>query len=369
MSDHGASTSSSSGSGNEGGPPPSYQWFHALDAALYFLLALASLYRCFLRWQSENVDPSSQHSSLLRQILERYATFITLIAYSIARAVVEAMTAEGYFNAQFGTFQFNVVASVPGALFALTQTAMIARWVRTVEAMVMTMRYSRFQLGKVALFASRLLLGCFIILLIIAEIDFETNFSDLPRKNWTTILNELEGFIYTFNGVCFVALGLQLAYFWKTVSEPGGAPSARWRIALIAFLFSGILIARGLLLCIDGAAQNSEGLGVILRYAVGPPSVLLVEWVCLVVCFFVLQPSRSSTQQPALDSQFTVAMTPEVNASSFTSSPETPSRARRFPSDRSTQSPAERPPVSPRYSPLFIRSTPAVDQTSTNSVN
>jgi hypothetical protein len=356
MSRSSSGIGSGSGSSEEGGPPPSYQWFHALDAFLYFLLVIASLYRCFLRWKSEHVDPSSTNSNALRRIIEQYATFVTLIMYCTARSVVEAMTAAEYFNAQFGTFQFNVVASVPGALFALTQTAMIARWVRTAEAMVMTMRYARYPLGSVALFASGVLLVCFTILLIIAEIDFKTNFSGLPHNNWTTILNELEGFIYTFNGVCFVALGLQLAYFWKTVSESGVSSSARWRIALIAVFFAGILIARGLLLCIDGAAQNSERLGVILSYAVGPPSVLLVEWVCLVVCFFVLQPSRSSTQQSGLESQFSVAMSPEVNAPSFTSSPtDSPSRGRRFPSDRSAQSPGDRPPQSPRFSPMFAR--------------
>lgn len=259
------------------------------------MLAAVASARCYLRWKSD-VETAS------RREFRSYATFAALITYGISRCVVEALTAANFFDAQFGTFAFGVVASVPGAFFALTQTAMIGRWVRTVESIVMTLRYTRVKLGRVALLSSGILLIVFCVLLLVAVADTHVSFSPLSGGNWMEILNLLEGILYVFNGACFVALGAQLAFYWNTVSEPAST-AARWRIAIIACMFSSLAVARGVLLCIGGAAQQSERLHVMLEYAVGPPAVLLAEWICLVLCFFVLQPTRAS-QQPVADCQF-----------------------------------------------------------------
>jgi hypothetical protein len=347
-----ASASSSSGSGDFT-DAVSYWWFHALDSTLYFLLAVAAAHRSYQRWKW-----GQRHT-----VQRSHATFAALGAYGISRSITEAFTASGTFAAGFGTFAFGAVASVPGAFFALSQAAMIARWVRTAEAISFTMRHTRLKLGRVALLSSCGLLVLFCVLLLVAVVDAHMSFSPLSKDDWLEVLNLLEGILYVYNGGCFIVLGVQLGFVWTSLSHASTSPSIRWRIMAIACIFSSLSIARGVLLCVGGAAQQSEDLHVMLTYAVGPPAVLLVEWLALVLCFFTLQPSRPPSSSSDTDGYHFSGMIGSDSAplsvggtSDLKSSPETP-RARAWQSASSESGTAVLDSPASRYAAYFGRSS------------
>ncbi|CUG89749.1 transmembrane protein, putative [Bodo saltans] len=200
----------------------------------------------------------------------------------------------GNFVDGVGTYEWSSITTIPAALFALVQTCMIARWVQTVEELMFDMHHISSRCGNLSVISSGTFLGVSVLMTFFSIPDTRFGWTGLSKDDWIELLSFMQGLLYTFNGICFLVLGLQLASFWSAALD--SAKNAWRRILSIAVVFCFLCVMRGIIMCMFAFALKKDNLHAVMDSNWGAPTVLLTEWFCLTISFFVLAPTLAGAR-------------------------------------------------------------------------
>lgn len=279
---------------------PSYWWMHGLVSFLFLVMGISAVVRVVRRIaQTRSMEQRQDEGAadIMRDLPQRQRhvviIFFVLAAYSFARCITEGLIA-GDFVDGVGTYEWSSITTIPSALFALVQTCMIARWVQTVEELMFDMHHISSKCGNLSVISSAVFLSVSVLMTLFSIPDTHHHWTGLSKNGWIELLSFMQGMLYTFNGICFLILGLQLASFWSAAMD--SAKQAWRRILAIAVVFCFLCVMRGVILCMFSFAIKQDNLHNVMDSNWGAPAVLLTEWFCLTISFFVLAPTLAGTR-------------------------------------------------------------------------
>ncbi len=223
---------------------------------------------------------------------------IVLTSYALARSAALFVISVGAVQ-QHQQYSENLLNSIPATLFALFQTALIWRWVRSLSELTMVLEADLFMAGDVVRFSSLALAALQPVLVAAGLIDVEwQKYSSLTPNDWNLLSSLYSGFLYMYNGLAFLSLGLLLLKKWgEADSSDHEGRANRTRVLLIAVVFALMTFARGLGLVLDLFKKSNKDVGGVVSSSWAPPAIFFAEWWSIVLCIFVI-PARRPADPP-----------------------------------------------------------------------
>ena len=251
-----------------------YAWFNGLDACLFALLAIGAGTRMRESFQLQHRTP---------------VMLIVLSIYATSRAVALAFIALGKVPHD-QSFAQNSLNSIPATFYALFQTALVWRWVKAVADLTAVLDAATFGSGDVVRFSSLILGIIQPVACLAAFIDIDcAKFTSLTANDWNVLMQLYGGFLYIYNGVSFLLLGLLLLRMWRQSAQSDrDAQVNRLRILLIAVVFANVTFFRGLMLVLFLFINSDKHVANLVQSSWGAPAVLFAEWWSIVISIFII---------------------------------------------------------------------------------
>lgn len=132
------------------------------------------------------------------------------------------------------------------------------------------------------------------------------HFSSLTPNDWNLLLSLYSGFLFIYNGLAFLGLGLLLLGMWGQ-PEPWDQEGRlnRWRILMIAAVFSTMTFVRGLGLVLYLFKASSHDVSHVVSSTWGSALLFLGEWLSIVMCVFVIPSFRTRKVDSAAEQYVT----------------------------------------------------------------
>ena len=251
-----------------------FSLWYLINAILFVLLGGGAIYKMWGRLQIDGFRDVERSRA-------GHYVHLCLALYSIARAVTQVLVYAGR-APQHPNLQFMLYNAPPGTLFQFLQTAMIAKWVGHAndicrilhrEPLFFAPLFIRISLGMAVA-------GAGFTIFVLAFVGGHGDGSNESR--WSSVLSAVGGTIYSLNGIVFILIGFALVKLWGPVNSDD--LSATRRIFFMAFIFGGMCVIRGVLLCILAAEAN------VVESAAsswGTPLVINTEWLALLGSIFL----------------------------------------------------------------------------------
>lgn len=234
-----------------------------------------------------------------------YLVMLTLFLYATLRCISLVLFASGVIDSS-GDVRTNMYRFFPALGFMALQSTMLAKWVDHVAELTLVLQNQSFRIGQFLVTCSMLMVFADATVTCLGLIDTEiVHFSTQPGRFWNILINMLCGVVYAFNGFAFTGLGCFLRWLWVPVTPMGVHASKR--ILGIALLFGVMCVVRGgiLLMYIDDG-NKTPNVQQVTHNEWGAPSVLMFEWLCLVISLLLLTVAKHHNNNAAssITSQF-----------------------------------------------------------------